>query len=126
MTDSSRLLSRLGIAVVAFAVGAMVGVITTFTHRQLPPWGLLAGLAIIAALLVGARLAFAGRLAAAAAALGVVGAIVFLSLQSTGGSVLVANDPLGIVWSIGPALIAVVVLVWPSPRSRPEAASESE
>lgn len=126
MTGSTHLLPRIGVAVVAFAVGAMVGIVTTFTHRQLPPWGLLAGLLIIAALLAGARLAFAGRLATAAAALGVVGACILLSLQSSGGSVLVANDALGIVWAVAPTLIAVVVLVWPRPRPRPEAASESE
>lgn len=126
MTGSAHLLQRIGVAVVAFAVGALVGVVTTFTHRQLPPWGLLAGLLIIAALLAGARLAFPGRLAATAAAVGVVGAGILLSLQSTGGSVLVANDALGIVWAVGPALIAVVVLVWPAPRPRPDVASDSE
>lgn len=126
MTDSTRILSRIGLAVIAFAVGAMVGVVTTFTHRQWPPWGLIAGLLIIAALLVGARLAFVGRLAASAAALGVVVSVIVLTLQSTGGSVLVADDPLGIAWAIGPTLVAIVAIVWPGPRPRPEVASESE
>ena len=126
MTDSPRLLGRIGIAVVAVAVGAMVGVVTTFAHRQLPPWGLLGGLLIIAALLVGARLAFGGRLVAGAAAVGVVGAVLVLTLQSTGGAVLVADDPLGTAWTLGVAIIAVVALAWPRPRPRPEAASESE
>ena len=126
MTGATNLLGRVVVAILAVAVGAMIGVITTFTHRQLPPWGVLAGLLIIAALLVGARLAFEGRLPAVAAALGVVGAVLLLSLQSTGGSVLVADDPIGMVWAIGPALIAVVAIAWPETRRRPEAASDSE
>ena len=126
MTGSPHPLVHAGIAVIAFAVGALVGIVTTFAHRQVPPFGLLAGLLIIAALLVGARLAFPGRLPAAAAGLGVVASVAILSLQTTGGSVLVANDPLGLVWAIGPTLIAVVVVAWPRPRVRPEAASDSE
>jgi len=126
VTGATNLLGRVVVAILAVAVGAMIGVITTFTHRQLPPWGVLAGLLIIAALLVGARLAFEGRLPAVAAALGVVGAVLLLSLQSTGGSVLVADDPIGMVWAIGPALIAVVAIAWPETRRRPEAASDSE
>lgn len=126
VTGSTHLLARAGVALLAFAVGALVGVVTTFTHRQLPPWGLLAGLAIVAALLAGIRLAVPGRLATAAAGLGVVAAVGFLALQSAGGSVLVADDPLGLVWAIGPALIAVVAVAWPRPGVRPEAASESE
>ena len=126
VTGTARLASRIGLALLAFAVGAMVGVVTTFTHRQLPPWGLVAGLLIIAALLVGARLAFEGRLVAGAAAVGVVGAVLVLSLQSTGETVLVADDPLGTAWAVGPALIAVVVVAWPDARPRPEAASDSE
>lgn len=126
VTDTAHTLGRLALALIALAVGAMVGVITTFTHRQLPPWGLIAGLAIIAALLIGVRLAFPGRLIVAAAAVGVVGAVVVLSLQSTGGSVLVADDLLGWLWVLGPAAIAAVAIVWPRRPARPEVATESE
>jgi hypothetical protein len=126
VTDSARLASRIGLAVLALAVGAMVGVVTTFAHRQLPPWGLIAGLMIITALLVGARLAFGGRLVAGAAAVGVVGAILVLVLAPTDGIVPVADDVLGTAWAVGAALIAVVAVVWPGIGPRPEAASESE
>ena len=126
MTDTARFASRIGLAVLALAVGAMVGVVTTFAHRQLPPWGLIAGLLIIAALLVGARLAFGGRLVAGATAVGVVGAVLVLTRPSTDGGVLIAADPLGTAWMVGTALIAVVALVWPASRPRPEAASDSE
>lgn len=127
MTPSTRdRLIRVGLAVAAFVVGAGVGVVTTFTHRQLPPWGLIAGLLIVAALVAGTRLMAEGRLFAGAAALGVLLAIGALSLQSSGGSVLVADDPLGWVWGIGPVLIATVLLAWPEPRPRPAAPADSE
>lgn len=126
VADSARILTRIGLAVLAFVVGALVGIVTTFTHRQLPPWGLIAGLLIIAALLVGARFAYEGRLAVASAAVGVVGAVLMLALQVNGGSVLVADDPLGTAWVVGTALVVVVVLAWPATRPRPEAASDSE
>jgi len=126
VTDTAHTLGRLAVTLVAFAVGAMVGVVTTFTHGQLPPWGLIAGLAIVAALLIGIRLAFPSRLPVIAAGVGVVGAVVVLSLQSTGGSVVVADDLVGWLWVLGPAAIAALAIVWPRRRVRPEAASESE
>ncbi len=125
VTDTSRTLGSVVLSLLAFGVGALVGVITTITHRQLPPWGLLAGLAIIAALLIGIRLASDTRLPAIAASLGVVGSLVVLLLQ-TGGSVLVIDDALGWAWALGPAAIAAFVIAWPRRRRRPEAASESE
>lgn len=60
--------------VFAGLAGVVVGVITTFTHGQLAPWGLVAGLAIVAALVGGFRLVFDSRVVGAAAALGVIGA----------------------------------------------------
>ncbi|QEO09614.1 hypothetical protein [Protaetiibacter larvae] len=130
MSRTPRILVEIGIGVLAFAVGAAVGVITTFTHRQLPPWGLIAGLLIVAALIAGLRLAFEGRLAAGAAALGVLLAVAVLSLQTSGGSVLIAGDALGVVWGVGPTLVAAVAVAWPRPRPRPvprpEAPSDTE
>ncbi len=55
----------------AFVIGVAVGFITTFTHRGIPPWGLIAGLVIIAAAVLGFRLVFASRIIGAAAAAGV-------------------------------------------------------
>ena len=40
--------------------------------------------------------------------------------------VLVADDPLGWMWGIGPVLIATVLLAWPEPRPRPAAPADSE
>ena len=108
----------------ALLVGALVGTITTFTHRQsvtwgIPvPWGLIAGYVIVVALVLGFRLVFASRLVGAAAALGVVAATAVLALPGAGGSVLVVNDPIGYLWAFGPLVLSAVALAWPRPGGR--------
>ncbi|MDP9027486.1 MAG: DUF6113 family protein [Actinomycetota bacterium] len=102
----------------ALIVGGVVGVITTFTHRQYLPWGLVAGLLIVAALVIGFRLVFDSRIVGAAAAIGVLVAIVVLVLPGPGGSVLVLNDLPGWIWAAGPAILSALALVWPRPRVR--------
>lgn len=97
----------------AALIAAGVGVITTFTHRQFPPLGLIAGLLIVGALVAGFRLVFDSRIVAGAAAFGVVAAIAVLALPGAGGSVVVTDSPLGYAWILGPPLISVVVLAWP-------------
>lgn len=120
-------------AVIALPVGAFVGLVTTFTHRQWPlpltlpgtggerglPLGLLVGILVVAAVLAGLRLALDSRLAAGAAAVGILGAVAVSALPGAGGSVLVADDAVGWIWGIAPTLIAVVVLAWPRVTRRP-------
>lgn len=118
------MITRVLTFVLAFVVGAGIGFVLTFTHRQyvvqlgdLPlPLGLIGGLAIVAALLVGMRLAFASRLAALVAAAGVVLASAVLILPTRSGSALVLEDPISYAWALGPTVIAAVVIAWPAPR----------
>ncbi|MFE5673109.1 DUF6113 family protein [Agromyces sp. NPDC056523] len=117
--------SRLGTLAVAFLVGLVYGTIATVGHRHswqvgdvTIPWGLVLALIGVAALLIGIRLVAGGRAAATAAAVGVVGSVALLSLPGPGGSVLVASGIVGTVWAVGPALIAVLVVAWPSLPSR--------
>ncbi|HEX6366426.1 MAG TPA: hypothetical protein VF000_09805 [Agromyces sp.] len=112
---------RLGTYAVALVIGLVYGAVATIGHRQVIrigdvaiPWGLVAALAGVLALLLGIRLVAGGRATAAAAAVGVVGAVALLTLPGLGGSVLIAGDVTGTVWSIGPALIAVLVIAWPN------------
>ena len=124
--ESGRSLgARIGTLAVAFLVGLVYGTITTVGHRHAwqvgdvtIPWGLVLGLVGVAALLVGIRLVAGGRAAAIAAAARVVGAVALFSLPGPGGSVLVASGVAGTVWAVGPALIAVLVVAWPSLPSR--------
>jgi N-acetyl-1-D-myo-inositol-2-amino-2-deoxy-alpha-D-glucopyranoside deacetylase len=116
-------LNAVGGAILALVIGVVIGVVTTFAHRAYPidigirvPLGLVAGLAIVAALLVGFRLVSPKRTLAVAAAVGVVGAIAVLAFPGTGGSLLVIDDPIGYIWAVGPVAIAVVAVGWPRRR----------
>jgi hypothetical protein len=124
--------SRVGGLLLAALIGLVYGAVATIGHRQsfelggvVVPWGLLAGLLGVAALLLGIRLVAGGRWAAAAAAVGVIAIVALLSLPGPGGSVLIASGLVGTVWSVGPALIAVLVVAWPSlpQRRRPPLAA---
>ena len=101
----------------AASAGIVVGVITTFTHGQLSPWGLVAGLLIVAALVAGFRLVFGSRVVGAAAALGVVAASVVLTLPGAGGAALVLRGAVDWAWLLGPAILSTIVVA--SPRVRP-------
>jgi N-acetyl-1-D-myo-inositol-2-amino-2-deoxy-alpha-D-glucopyranoside deacetylase len=103
-------------SVFAFAIGFAVGFVTTFTHRQYQPWGLVAGLVVIVALVAGFRLVFDSRVIAAASALGVITATVLLTLPGAGGSVFVVDDALGWIWAIAPTVLAVGVVSFPRLR----------
>lgn len=113
--------SRIGTLVFAFLIGVLSGAIGTIGHRQelrigevAIPWGIVAALVGVAALLLGIRLVAGGRLVAGVAAAGIVATVSLLSLPGLGGSVLIPSSVVGTVWAVGPALIAVLVVAFPS------------
>jgi hypothetical protein len=116
--DGLGLTATIIASVFAAVIGAGVGIITTFTHRLLPPLGLILGLLIVGALIAGFRLVFDSRIIAGAAALGVLGAVAVLALPGAGGSVIVSDGILGYIWVLGTPLIAATVVVWPGFRRR--------
>ena len=104
----------------AFAMGVLVGSITTVVHQNTVdvgaieiPWGLVLGLIAIAGFFIGLRMVVQNRWVVFFAALGLVGTIFVYSLKSPGGSVFIPNNLWGTIWAVGPALIATIVLVWP-------------
>jgi N-acetyl-1-D-myo-inositol-2-amino-2-deoxy-alpha-D-glucopyranoside deacetylase len=120
-TLSTKIIS----AIVALALGLVVGALLTVAHLATVtiadlavPLGLIAGVLIVAALLAGLRLALESRMLVGATAVGLIAAIGVLSVRSTGGSTLVPQTSSGYVWAIAPTLIAVVVLAWPHVPSR--------
>jgi N-acetyl-1-D-myo-inositol-2-amino-2-deoxy-alpha-D-glucopyranoside deacetylase len=120
-TLSTKIIS----AIVALALGLVVGALLTVAHLATVtiadlavPLGLIAGVLIVAALLAGLRLALESRMLVGATAGGLIAAIGVLSVRSTGGSTLVPQTSSGYVWAIAPTLIAVVVLAWPHLPSR--------
>jgi hypothetical protein len=123
---AARAAARTGLGALAVScvfgliVGGIAGIITTFTHAQLPPWGLVAGLAIAAALALGFRLVFDSRLVGTAAAVGFVAASAVLALPGAGAPILTLDGPSGWIWAIGPTLLAVAALLprWPGAVAR--------
>ncbi len=118
--------SRVGAAVLGFLVGVIFAAMGTVAHQTTAevlgvtvPWGLLLSLLGFTALLVGLRLVLHDRLTVLFTALGALLTIFVLSLRSTGGSVLIPEGALGLAWTIGPALIAAIVIGWPRLPARP-------
>lgn len=109
----------------AFAMGVLVGSITTVVHQNTVdvgnleiPWGLILSLIAVTGFFVGLRMVVQNRWVVFFAALGLVGTIYLYSLKSPGGSVLIPNNLWGTIWAVGPALIATIVLVWPKLPAR--------
>jgi len=103
----------------AVVVGAIAGLITTFAHARLAPWGLIGGLAIAAAIVLGFRLVFDSRLVGAAAAIGFLIGEIALAFPGAGAPVLVLDGPPDWIWASGPALLAAAAIVQPWPGGWP-------
>jgi hypothetical protein len=106
------LLARLGVGVLSLGVGAVLGLIGTFAHQSLPPFGVAIALTTVALYVAGLRLWSGARLPAAAGALG-VGLTSSLFAGAADGSVLVPANAVGYAWLGGIAIIAFIVLAWP-------------
>lgn len=111
---------RLAGAALCFVVGAIYGAVGTVVHQNVVrigaidlPVALVLALVGALALLLGFRLLFADRTAVLGAALGMVGTIALFSIASAGGSVLIPQGVLGLLWTVVPVLIATVVVAWP-------------
>ena len=125
---STRILLSLG----ALGMGLLVGSITTVVHQSVVtlagvdiPWGMILGLIVVLGFLVGLRIVVEDRLIVLSAALGIVGMVFLLSLESTGGSVLVPNNLWGTIWAVAPTLIATIVVAWPKLPQRSRGADNS-
>jgi N-acetyl-1-D-myo-inositol-2-amino-2-deoxy-alpha-D-glucopyranoside deacetylase len=112
--------SRIASCAIALLLGLFTGGLLTVVHQAAVsiagvavPWGIIAAVVITTALLVGIRLVFGSRVVAAFAALGVLAAVVVLSIQSAGGSLLVPGNPAGFIWVFAPVVIPLLVLAWP-------------
>jgi LmbE family N-acetylglucosaminyl deacetylase len=127
--EAPTVMMRLVTTLVALAAGALFAVLGTTAHQTTigigpvdVPIGLVLALIASATLLVGLRLVVRDRLVVLAAAIGLLATVFLLSLRSTGGSVLIPQGTLGVVWTITPALVAALVIAWPRiPARRPTA-----
>ena len=110
--------------VVALLVGAVYGLAGTIAHTFTVGWfplGLILAIIGSAALLLAVRLLTSDRWATLATGIGMMVATLLFSGRGPGGSVIVPDSSLGIVWTISvPILIAIVVGLPDRIRFRPE------
>lgn len=123
--------SRVGTWIVAFVVGAVYGVAGTIAHAYTLAWfplGLLLALIGSAALLAAVRLLTSDRWAALGTGLGLMVATLVFSGAGPGGSVVVPQTSLGVVWTIAVPLLVAVVVAWPErlPRMTTAAADATD
>jgi hypothetical protein len=115
------LASRIVSWIVGFGLGVLFGVMGTAVSQSTwtvapgfsVPIGLIVGLPAVTLLLIGLRLVQPTRTPAILAAFGIVLAVFLLSQPSAGGSILVPNTMLGVIWTFAPTVIALLVLAWP-------------
>jgi hypothetical protein len=115
---------------VALIAGVLVGVLGAFKHQVGIsattgagfPLGLILSLGMVVVVLAAFRVAFDTRLYAVAAAAGIILAVAILSGTGPGGSTVTIANYAGFLWSVGPGVLAAVVIGIPRLR-RPRAAS---
>lgn len=122
------IVNRIGAAILGIAIGVIFAAMGTVAHQSTMtiagvtiPWGLIVALIGLTALFIGLRLVLHDRLTVLATAIGALGTIFVLSLRSAGGSVLIPDGTLGLIWTMAPALIAAIVIAWPRLPVRPAA-----
>lgn len=107
------MLRRLGVLALAMLGGAVIGLMGSFTHQSLRPWGTVIALATVALFLSGLRAGGDDRGPALAGAIGIGGVSALLAAPGAGGSIVIPANAAGYAWTLGLALIALIVLAWP-------------
>lgn len=110
-------LSRIATWLVAFLVGAVYGLAGTIAHSFRLGWfplGLVLAVIGSAALLAAVRLLTGDRWSALAAGLGMIAATIAFSGRGPGGSVIVAQTDLAVVWTVAVPILVVIAVAWPS------------
>ncbi|VXC03804.1 conserved membrane hypothetical protein [Microbacterium sp. 8M] len=103
--------------VALFIVGAVFGLATTVTHAS-SLWGagwagLALGVVACGGMLLAVRLLLHDRWGALLTGLGMLAGMVVISGRGPGGSVIVPNDVLGVVWTWTVAGMVLLVAAWP-------------
>ncbi|HAM11820.1 MAG: histidinol dehydrogenase [Actinobacteria bacterium] len=120
---------RLAAWVVALVVGAIYGAAGTVSHAYRVfgiPVGLVLAMVAGAAVIIAVRLLTADRWAALATGLGAMGVTIVLSGTGAGGSVIVPQSVLGVVWTLWLPLVTAFVVAWPERVDRGRAVEAAD
>jgi hypothetical protein len=102
-----------GSTVASLLLGILVGTLGTVMHRSIPPWGVVVCLALAFVAAVTVR-AWAGFVALAGYALGLVVTVLVLAQSGPGGDTLAPDgQAVGWVWLLGSAAATIVVALLP-------------
>jgi hypothetical protein len=107
---------RLAAWAVALVVGAIYGAAGTISHAYRVfgfPVGLILAMVAAGAVIIAVRALTADRWAALATGLGAMIVSLVLSGTGAGGSVIVPQSILGIVWTLWLPLVTTFVVAWP-------------
>lgn len=106
----------MGTWAVALLVGTVYGAAGTIAHAYRLGWlplGLVLAVIGSAALLLAVRLLTADRWAALATGLGMMASTLLFSGRGPGGSIVVPQSGLGVVWTIALPILVALVVAWP-------------
>lgn len=107
---------RLAGWVVALVVGVIYGAAGTVSHAYRVfglPVGLVLAMVAAGAVIIAVRALTADRWAALATGLGAMGVAIVLSGTGAGGSVIVPQSILGVVWTLWLPAVTAFVVAWP-------------
>ncbi|BDV31016.1 DUF6113 family protein [Microbacterium terricola] len=120
----SVVVARVVTWLIALIVGAVYGLAGTVAHAFELGWfplGLVLAIIGSGALLVAVRLLTLDRWAALATGLGMMLTTLIVSGKGPGGSVIVPESILGMVWTLAVPLLVAIVVAWPDHRAAPAA-----
>lgn len=109
-------ISRVLTWVMAFVLGAVFGTAGTISHASMIagiPVGFIVSIVGCTAILIAVRIVSADRIAAIAGGFGMLGALALFSGVGPGGSVVVPDSTLGVVWSLSLTAAVVLIVAWP-------------
>lgn len=112
----SSVLAHIGTWSIALVVGLVYGVAGTVAHAYTIGWfplGLVLAIIGCTALLAAVRLLTSDRWATLATGLGMMIATLVFSGSGPGGSVVVPQTGLAMVWTVAVPIIVAVVVAWP-------------
>jgi N-acetyl-1-D-myo-inositol-2-amino-2-deoxy-alpha-D-glucopyranoside deacetylase len=112
---------KIGVGVLSLAFGAVIGALMTAVHQSSAtvagvaiPWGLVLALVASTGFVVGLRVLTSSRIIPILATVGIMGMTTFLASPTMGGSVIVPANITGLIWTLAPAAVILVVVAWPN------------
>ena len=123
---------RVVLGFLSLVLGALVGVVLTAVHQSSfmigdarIPWGIVASVTLVAALILGLRLIYDTRVAAGFASLGVLLMSALLANVMPGGTILIPANVAGYVWTFAPVLVVLIIVGWPRVNRQVTSASRA-